>query len=494
VTTIQATAEQTITSFGASGAWWPNDLVLFPESVQANVSELLFSDSGLQLSSYRYNMGADGGSDAANVTSWLTTVESFMLTNRTYDFSRDHAGVKFLKSAQEYHVPYIMFFINAAPAAITSNKAACGYTLQSSVIPSFVDYITTVLAYWSEYGINITYISPMNEPDNDRSSCSQEGMVVYPWDRPTVFSSLRASLDANASASHVEIIGDETSVLLQALPEYPLWLGSAAPFLSHIAIHNYDYPTDLEMSLWYVETKSLTGGNPPPVKFTETCCSNSGANGLLAFQSQYDPTMDNALVDARYVWQFLTLANAVSFDWWTAITYLPCSPTIDGPQCATALNNSAGWNSGLIYIDPEYNQTKDYTLYLPKRFWVMRHFSYFIRPGAVRYDVDSDQLPSGVELLATLAPASSSPNGQQQQQQLWQATFLNSNNNSEPVTLQLDQNLLPSSNLPVVIDITVTDPNRDWSSVTPTPQFTTGPLLNLNLTSQSMTTVRFTVS
>ena len=63
---VPATAEvsphaaQTIDDIGASGAWWVNDLQHFKPAVQARVAKLLFSKQGLDLSSYRYNIGGGG--------------------------------------------------------------------------------------------------------------------------------------------------------------------------------------------------------------------------------------------------------------------------------------------------------------------------------------------------------------------------------------------------------------------------------------------------
>jgi hypothetical protein len=51
---------QTFDGVGGSGAWWPHDLYQFPESVRKNLSNLLFSQDGLGLSSYRYNLGGGG--------------------------------------------------------------------------------------------------------------------------------------------------------------------------------------------------------------------------------------------------------------------------------------------------------------------------------------------------------------------------------------------------------------------------------------------------
>lgn len=72
----------------------------------------------------RYNMGGDGGNDTQEVTTNTNRVESFLLRDGTYDWNRDHAGVTFLQMAQKYAVPYITFFINAAPSHIATNGAA----------------------------------------------------------------------------------------------------------------------------------------------------------------------------------------------------------------------------------------------------------------------------------------------------------------------------------------------------------------------------------
>lgn len=52
---ISPAPQQTIQAFGASGAWWPNNLKDFPPAQQRNLSELLFSKQWLHLSGYRYN-------------------------------------------------------------------------------------------------------------------------------------------------------------------------------------------------------------------------------------------------------------------------------------------------------------------------------------------------------------------------------------------------------------------------------------------------------
>lgn len=167
-----------------------------------------------------------------------------------------------------------------------------------------------------------------------------------------------------------------------------MWLPLAAPSLSNIAVHDYDYANDTALATYYEEILNLTNNDPPAVKFTEICCSTRSGSGSDVFGAQYDPTMTSALINARYVWQFLTIVQATSFDWWTAVANLPCSPSVDGQQCATAINQTDGYNSGLVSIDPNYNQTQDYTLYYTKRAYMMKHFAYFHRKPSFTWCFD----------------------------------------------------------------------------------------------------------
>ena len=430
---------------------------------------------------------SSGGDDEQQVVTNGSRVESFLLRNGTYDWSRDQAGVSFLQSAQDYGVPYITFFINAAPSHIANNGASCGWNFTANQTDAFADYMTTVLSHWTDEGIDIKYISPMNEPDNNRSDCGQEGMAVAPAYRSAIFNTLRDKLD-QSSAAGVDIIADETSrVIEQGVPEDPAWLPQSTGSISNIAIHDYDFVSDAELGLYYQSVLNLTGGNVPPIKFTEICCSVNAANGPSAFGSQNDPTMANALIVARYIWQFLTITNAQSFDWWTAVAGLPCSPTVDGPQCATGINNTAGYNSGLIYIDGAYNTTKDYTLYPTKRAFMLKHFSYFHRPGSVRYDIPADTLPYGVNAFAT-------KNGEDtikrtlMDERNWKDTWnvLLFNNQTSSFNMSLEA---PSA-ISTLYQVVKTDAEADWEEVDPMPEVTNG-MVTFELPAESLYSLRF---
>jgi hypothetical protein len=118
---VSANAAQTFTGIGGSGAWWPIDLYNFPEEVRQNVSTLLFSQSGLGLSSYRYNIGGGG----VNVANQARAPETFYVGAGQYDWNKDPQGKYFLNEASKRGVGSLTAFVNSAPAPLTSTKGSC---------------------------------------------------------------------------------------------------------------------------------------------------------------------------------------------------------------------------------------------------------------------------------------------------------------------------------------------------------------------------------
>lgn len=501
---ISATAQQVIKSFGVSGAWWPNDLTYFPAAAQQNLSSLLFSKDGLYVSGYRYNVGATGNEwdNMTNVASPMRAVQSFMKNDGTYDWTRDAGGVYYLKAAQAAKVPSIAFFANALPTAMTENNKPCDITLISSFIPQHVAYLVKVIAYWAAKGINIEYVSPMNEPDSSFSKgsekCGQEGMSVDKSIRPQVFQQLKAALAESADAKSVKIMGDETSLVAsQALKEYgnaadnPGWLTQTLEdeSIDAIAVHMYDFPDDATLKNYrqLVINASLATTKkkpPPPIKMTEISSFSSalevrkpwGQTGNGAMSSEYDPSIDNALDMARMIWQWMTLVNAESWDWWTAVScMLPCDPTID-PTCPSKYAAGKGWNDAFIYIDPNYRTNKNYDFYINKKFYVFKHFTTFVRPGAVRYDIPNKLLPYGTVAMAS-----------QGTDKTWNTIFINRNETAQAINFKM-----PGTGGKVV-GMTQTTNDADWQSVT-LPTVANDNTVKIKLPARGVLSMQFTVA
>src|SRR5437868_3601406 len=92
VARVDPGAAQRIDGFGASGAWWPNDLGSFPARVQRHVEDMLFSRLGIALSGYRYNVG--GGGIGVHTPARAPKEEN-----------ADSAGRTFLRAAHQKGVP-----------------------------------------------------------------------------------------------------------------------------------------------------------------------------------------------------------------------------------------------------------------------------------------------------------------------------------------------------------------------------------------------------
>ena len=241
--TVSPAPAQTMQGFGASGAWWPNDLVSYPRRVQEKVADLLFSKPGIDLSVYRYNVGGGG----LGVTDPTRAVQSFLTSPGAYKWSADAGGTDFLRLAHQHGVPILEGFANSAPPEWTTNAKNCGGQLVPGDEPAYADYLAQVARHLHNAdGITLSYISPMNEPDNSFSSCGQEGMAVPVAQRAAVVQDLGQALARRAPYS--KVIADESSLAyFQFLPEVPQWLSApgASEEVAALAHHGYDYPTDV---------------------------------------------------------------------------------------------------------------------------------------------------------------------------------------------------------------------------------------------------------
>ncbi len=385
---VASASAQRIDHFGASGAWWPNDLVEFPPPVQRQVADLLFGRDGIALSGYRYNIGGGG----VGVTDATRAPQTFLVAPGRYDWTRDPGGVTFLRLAASHRVPVIVGFVNSAPPEWTTNAESCGGRLQPGAERAFGAYLADVVAHFrSVEHVDMSFVSPMNEPDDTFAGCGQEGMGVPVDQRGTLVRAVARALSSRDLDAGV--IADESSLaFFQSLPEVPKWLDAATlPSLAAIAHHTYEFPTDE----WLGQVASLRRFGRP-LWMTEICCYD-GKGPLAGFGPTYDPTMTNALWLAHVIFQDLTITGDAAFDWWTAVSkQTGCDPT-QGPSC-TGTVNGRGWNDGLLYYDPAFRTNGNHAITTTKRFFVMGNFSRYIRPGSVRHAVEG--APAGVELMA----------------------------------------------------------------------------------------------
>jgi hypothetical protein len=182
VARVSSTAAQRIDGFGASGAWWPNDLARFPEQTQKLVAEKLFGPHGIALSGYRYSIGGGG-------------VGVKTPARAPKEFKDDTAGLTFLRAANDAHVPLLTGFVNSAPPQFTTNGKSCGGSLKPGMEDAYAQYLVDIVKHLhDDEHITLQYVSPMNEPDNNFGDCGQEGMSVPVSQRATVVQALGKAL------------------------------------------------------------------------------------------------------------------------------------------------------------------------------------------------------------------------------------------------------------------------------------------------------------
>ncbi|MFD8720902.1 glycoside hydrolase [Streptomyces sp. NPDC059629] len=372
-------AAQTIDDIGASGAWWVNDLQHFDPKVQARVAKLLFSEQGLDLSSYRYNIGGGG----VAVTTPARAAEDFLDSDGSYDWSKDKGGQTFLRYAGKYGVKDLIGFVNSAPAQLTTNGQSCGGQLKAGSESDFAKYIADVTDHFARKGVKLDYISPFNEPDNDFGDCGQEGMQVTVDQRDDIVRALGA--EQRARHQKTSIIADESSKTTQFVSELPQWISQpdTAQYVSKLAHHTYNNPTDGQLGNVY-ETATSVG---KPSWASEICCFGKGSTG---WSQEYDPTIDNALLMSRIIYKDFASAHDSAFQWWVALA--------SGYGSDPTARNDVGWNDGLIYYDPDYATNGNQTLYFTKRYYALGQYSKFVRPGSVAHNVTG--APDGVEVSA----------------------------------------------------------------------------------------------
>jgi O-glycosyl hydrolase len=395
--TVSATPSQTMQGFGASGAWWPNDLVKLDPEVREAVADMLFGQSGIELSVYRYNIGGGG----VAVTNPVRAPETFLVSPGTYDWGRDPGGRLFLRLAAERGVPILIGFVNSAPAAWTTNGESCGGSLKPGAEGAFAGYLVDVVTHFHDTdGITLSYLSPMNEPDTGFPRCGQEGMAVPVEQRAVLVQAVGRELAARAA--YCRLTADESSRTgEQFMHEVSQWLSvdDTADYVAALAQHRYDFPHDPILRL----ARELSEDYDKPIWCTEVCCVDSRTG---AWGKQYDPTIRGALMMANIMWQGLTVANDAAFHWWVACSSEMGSDPSSDPDAAFQANGD-GWNDGLLYYDPNYAKNGNQQIYATKRYYAMGNFSRYVRPGDQRHDVAS--APRNLHVMAFATPAVGAP-------------------------------------------------------------------------------------
>lgn len=362
---------QTIESFGASGAWWSQDVGGWTDmendslSKREYIAQLLFDPTdGIGLSSYRYNLGA--GSTLENspkIEDPWRRAESFESAPGVYDWTNDQNSMWFLKQAVDYGIDDIYLFVNSPLTRLTESGAAYGETDASgknkiNLLPEnyqvFADYVLDVTEYFLEDGIPVTHISPINEPQWEWTG-GQEGVHYEPEEVVNILEVFVDEMEKRSSLSDVSL----------SMPELGEWANSSTAYFNRLIeseklmdsidtwdIHSYwsDNLAKLNFIDWMEENEVEVS-----LKMTEW---TEMVNGR-------DYTMNSALTLANEIYEDLTTLDVEAWQYWIAVS-------------------SYDYRDGLIYVELD-----DQTITPTKRLWTMGNFSKYIKPGYVRVSTSS---------------------------------------------------------------------------------------------------------
>jgi O-glycosyl hydrolase len=367
---------QSITGFGASGAWWAQAIGGWPESERKRIVKLLYGESGIALSIYRYNTGA--GSDSEINDPWRGA-QTFEISPGKYDWSKDANAVRILREVCAEGAPRIVMFANSPPLRMTKSGSAFAKkeqqdksNLRKDMYGAFAAYLVDITEHFIvDEKIPVHSISPINEPQWDWDDTSQEGCHYSPQETAEMVEillkeierrSVKVKVEAPENGSWERIGGavdnwKESPVYLETLFGNPYIKKN----LDGYAIHSYWADLESKKSFAKYFQKRYPDKE---LHMTEWCEMKGGR----------DFGMDSALKLANEIVDDMVDGGVSSWQLWIAVS-------------------KYNFRDGLIHVDEEQKKV------LPtKRLWAMGNFSRFIRPGFTRFEVENNTL--GLRMLA----------------------------------------------------------------------------------------------
>ncbi|MCB8944955.1 MAG: xylanase [Ardenticatenaceae bacterium] len=344
---------QTIEGFGASGAWWAQDVGGWDEAVRQEITKLLFDrEQGIGLTIYRYNIGAGAGENIRD--EWRRT-EGFAVEPGVYDWSRDAGAMWVLQTAVAYGVQHVVAFSNSPPAWLTlSGQVTGGQNGTTNITPenyeAYATYLIDIVRHLQEQGIPVKELSAINEPQWDWShNNGQEGAHYAPAEAAALTRVLieqiqAADLDVKISAVESGE-WDGSQPYIEALMADPL----IRETIDHFALHSYWSTADDKKRL----ARYMAQNYPDLPLVMSEWTEMVGGRSL---------SMSSALVMANTIHEDLVIGNVLSWQYWIAVS-------------------KYDYRDGLIYVQP-FDQSYSIT----KRLWVLGNYSRFIQPGAVRLE------------------------------------------------------------------------------------------------------------
>lgn len=385
---------QTMDNFGANDAWSLEHVGQWAQTNRARVADLLFStNQGIGLSCWRFYLGA--GANDYNIRDPWRAGDTFETTPGHYDWSRLAGERWFLRAARARGVRQFAMSVYSPPTRLTRNgltnlgedrKSATN--LKPGAEEDYARYLTDILVHFRDNPdasdrMEFNWILPVNEPQWAWQS-GQEGNRMDNAELLRVYRALRRQMDA--AGLHTQILGPESGDLpdmVQLDPKAKEYWGTEygdylhlfcdAPDAAHLFDHRITYHSYWSDDVGRQLIPDREALHRAFLRYP----------GWKIWQSEYcimepgrDLGMNSALRVARVIHYDLTVVNASSWQWWSAVA-------------------NEDYKSGLLYT--EYHHPGDQeTVQSAKIFWALGNYSRFIRPGMQRIEISGPQDKAGL--------------------------------------------------------------------------------------------------
>ncbi|UMB62049.1 xylanase [Lutibacter sp. A80] len=394
---------QTIHNFGASDAWTTQFVGNWPLEKKDAIADLLFgleydstgSPKGIGLSAWRFNIGAGSAEQGAlsGIKDSWRRAEGFLQDDLSYNWKSQSGQQWFLLAAKQRGVKDFVGFVNSPPVQLTKNNKAYPSNANSSNLAeenynSYAVFLAEVVKNFKRnLNIELTYISPFNEPQWEWIKGSQEGS---PWNNnelalatkaiDKVFNeeNLKTKLEISEAGSIGYLTSEKTKFNNRSNQveeffntESSNYIGDLNSVVSKFAGHSYF--TTWKISKLKKEREKIAQklGEYPNLEYwmTEYCVLEN--NEEIKGKGK-DLGMNTALYVSRVIHSDLTISNASAWHWWIALS-------------------AYNYKDGLIYVD---KATDDGEFVDSKLLWALGNYARFIRPEAKRIKVDYKDINS----------------------------------------------------------------------------------------------------
>ncbi|MEE1320372.1 MAG: glycoside hydrolase [Acutalibacteraceae bacterium] len=361
--------QQEITGWGTSACWWSQ---IAGDSENAEeIAKLIYSEEGLGLNIYRYNVGA-GEKDNPNTrlpgNEWRAT-ESFLVYNEAedkyeYDWTKDAAAQKMLELSLSYGcVDTVVLFANSPHYSMTvSGSAAGGFepaqsNLRKDCYDDFAEYMCDIAEYFIAKGVPVKYISPVNEPQWDwgggwvgQEGCHYEINEVIELAKVFAAEIKERGLDVKLSLAESGQVGDHAMDCIDEIYKNQ----DIVDVLGTYAYHSY-WTNDFLLKKAYGEY----------IKKNYPCVELEMSEWCELPNEHVIDDIDAGLIMARTISEDVTMTGVNSWSSWVAV------------------------NDGLYNADSMIGANADCSEYvIGKRYYAMAHFSKFIPAGSHMVDFD----------------------------------------------------------------------------------------------------------